>query len=92
MRKSDPNTPGYDIHKVIFIEVKRYQAIQPGIWQQRLPQLQDYMLGLRDENGNIQDMYGVLAIGMFRGPPIPRELLTDFSHACLSESFTHRDK
>ena len=58
------------IHKALVIEAKRFPRKTPEGWENKptewnkhLPQLKTYMTTIRREFGNVQDIFGILAIG-----------------------------
>ncbi|KAJ9192666.1 hypothetical protein DTO164E3_8249 [Paecilomyces variotii] len=58
------NVRNYIMAKFLFVENKRSSfEDDPRIWDSTRDQLEDYMLGARNDQGNIQIMFGIVGIG-----------------------------
>ncbi|KAJ9292437.1 hypothetical protein DTO271G3_8767 [Paecilomyces variotii] len=58
------NMRNYMLAKFLFVENKRSSfEDDPTIWDNTRDQLEDYMRGARNDQGNIQILYGIVGIG-----------------------------
>ncbi|KAJ9229037.1 hypothetical protein DTO169E5_8963 [Paecilomyces variotii] len=58
------NVRNYMLAKFLFVENKRSSfEDNPTIWDDTRDQLEDYMRGARNDQGNIQTLYGIVCIG-----------------------------